>query len=146
MFTMALLGLAPVIRLMSKQTITAQYAYLLTLKLSLTDDLHYPNFKAEWFEQTALPFLDGASATPAKTTATKGKDGVPAAPTADSPPAAVPISASADAQHLLSLAQLYIKNGQTKLARAKLQLIMQYYPTDSAAVTAKQLLATIPGE
>ena len=34
--------------------------------LSLTEDLHFPNFKAEWFSQQALPFLDQFSVAPPK--------------------------------------------------------------------------------
>src|SRR4029078_11350328 len=41
------------------------FAHLLPLKLSLMDDLHYPDFKVEWFEQTVLPFLVNPS-TPSK--------------------------------------------------------------------------------
>jgi TolA-binding protein len=44
------------------------------------------------------------------------------------------------AQHLLAMAQIYISNGQTDTARAKLQQIIDTYPTDPAAEKAKQLL------
>jgi len=38
------------------------FTHIKDAQLSLRDDLHYPLFKAEWFEQDALPFLDAAAA------------------------------------------------------------------------------------
>jgi hypothetical protein len=101
--------------------------------LSFGDDLHFPNFKAEWFEQQALPFLDNASAS------------MPQAPkpTATATAATAPAVPTNEAEHLLGVAKIYIDNGQTDLARKKLQDIVQNYPNDPAAKEANQLLSQL---
>jgi TolA-binding protein len=42
------------------------------------------------------------------------------------------------------MAQLYVANGNTELARTKLQSILTHYPNDPAAIPAKKLLASLP--
>jgi hypothetical protein len=42
------------------------FTHVKDVQLSLKDDLHYPMFKAQWFEQDALPFLDAAAAAETK--------------------------------------------------------------------------------
>ena len=37
------------------------FEHVMEIGLSSGDDLHYPNLKAEWFSQQALPFLDNFS-------------------------------------------------------------------------------------
>jgi hypothetical protein len=96
--------------------------------LSLGDDLHYPNFKLEWFQQQALPFLDAASADQPKFTAP---------PTAAQPPAA---PAPSPADHLISMAKLYINNNRPDMARAKLQQVLDLYPNDPLVATARQMM------
>jgi len=108
------------------------FSHLMMTGLSPIDDLHFPNLKADWFEQQVLPFLDKASET------------VKIANSALNPPStqsAAPVVEVSAAQHLLAMARLYIGNGQTELARGKLQQIIDNYPTDPAADTAKQLLS-----
>jgi TolA-binding protein len=92
--------------------------------LSLSDDLHYPNLKAEWFEQEVLPFLDKESTA------------------ATTKPSAAPTSApsASPAERLLTLGQLYLHTGKTDLAREKLQQVIDDYPNDPAAATAGELL------
>jgi hypothetical protein len=108
------------------------FAHLTMIPLSLTTDLHYPNLKAEWFEQQALPFLDKASAT--AETAKPASESPTTTPVVGSSPPVNP------AQHLLDMAKLYISNGQTDFAQKKLQQIIDTYPNDPAAEKAKQLL------
>jgi hypothetical protein len=107
---------------------------IMRASLSLGDDVHFPNMKAEWFEQQALPFLDKAAA---KIEITKSDSSSPTTNPAASPSAAPAVN---PAQHLLEMAQLYIRNGQTDLAQKKLQQIIDTYPNDPAAQKAKQLL------
>lgn len=52
----------------------------------------------------------------------------------------MPSAGPSRAESLLSVAKLLIANGQTDLARAKLQEIIRGYPTDPAAGEAKKLL------
>ena len=123
------------------------FTHLLAQKVD-TDDVHYPHLKVAWFEDSVLPFLDKvaldapasrpalASSSPA-TQPTPGATGPTVRPPADT-------SGNPEAQHLLSMARLYIQNGQPALARPKLETILASYPKDPAAVTAKQLLATLP--
>jgi hypothetical protein len=54
--------------------------------------------------------------------------------------------APSEAQHLLKMAQMYIDNQQPDLAREKLNQIIQQYPDDPAAQTAKQLLSQMQGQ
>jgi hypothetical protein len=111
------------------------FNHLMMTGLSLGDDLHFPNMKAEWFEQQAIPFLDKATAA---AEIVKPESGLPTtAPAAGSSPAVNP------AQHLLAMAQLYISNGQRDLAQKKLQQIIDTYPNDPAAEKAKQLLGQL---
>jgi hypothetical protein len=107
---------------------------IMRASLSMSDDVHFPNMKAEWFEQQALPFLDKASA---KIELAKSDSNSPTTQPAAAPSAAPAVS---PAQHLLAMAQLYISNGQTDLAQKKLQQIIDTYPSDPAAEKAKQLL------
>ena len=112
------------------------FSHVMLAKLSLEDDVHYPNLKAEWFEQQALPFLDGASKPPAaKTPIAATKPGSATKPAS----AAKPVEQS-EPQHLLSQAHLYLNNNRPDIARTKLQQILTQYPNDPAAVQAKQLL------
>jgi hypothetical protein len=39
------------------------FSHLQTQVLSLSEDLHYPNFKVDWFKKETLPFLEGVAAT-----------------------------------------------------------------------------------
>jgi hypothetical protein len=129
-------------------------------QLSLSDDLHYPMFKSEWFEQDALPFLDAASAAEAKlpqqipvTAPAPISVAAPApmpAPTATQatasakpPVAATAPTAPSQAQHLLTLSQMYIDNSQPDLARRNLHRILDEYPKDPAAEKARKMLEQI---
>jgi hypothetical protein len=105
---------------------------MMMVGLSMSDDVHYPNMKAEWFEQQALPFLD---ADAAKVEIAKSDSSSPT-----TKPAAAISPAVNPAQHLLDMAKLYISNGQTDLAQKKLQQIIDTYPNDPAAEKAKQML------
>jgi hypothetical protein len=102
--------------------------------LSIITDLHYPNFAVDWLQKKALPFLDANSVPPSKTDITA----------ATTQPAGAASTAAPDepspAQQELSLAQLYMTNGQSDLARTKLQEIIDTYPDDPAAAKAKDLL------
>ena len=125
------------------------FRYVMLTKLSNLDDLHFPNFKADWFEQEALPFFDATAAEiAAARTAPKVVRPPAAAPeTADNNAtnnaAASPPSQAAGptaAQHLLSMAKLFINNGQPDLARARLHEILDKYSSDPVAAQAKQML------
>lgn len=108
------------------------FLYLLQIRLSLNDDLHYPNFSVDWFGQQVLPFLDKySSSAPAPATMPTAAGG---GSTTTSP---------SRAQSLLSVAQLLIANNQLDLARHKLRQIIDTYPDDPAAAKAKQLLDKI---
>jgi len=107
---------------------------IMRTSLSLSDDLHYPNMKADWFEQQALPFLDAASV---KAEIAKSVPGSATTMPASAAPAV------SEPQHLLTMAQLYISNGQTDLAQKKLQQIIDTYPGDPAAAKAKELLGQL---
>lgn len=111
------------------------FAQVMKTSLSMVGDVHYPNMKAEWFEQQALPFLEKSSATAEITK--------PATASATTAPAAPPAQNVNEPEHLLGLARLYISNGQTDLAQKKLQQIIDTYPTDPAAQKAKELLAKL---
>ena len=50
------------------------------------------------------------------------------------------------AQHLLTLAQIYIDSGDTETAKTKLQEIIDNYPGDPAAAKAKQLQEKLNGQ
>jgi hypothetical protein len=114
------------------------FEHVTQASLDLMVDLHYPMFKVEWLQRKVLPILDAAAAA---------QTSLPDAANADSP-AAAPTSPSSQpaadepspAQQMLSLAQLYIANGQTDLAKTKLQEVIDTYPTDPAADKAKDLL------
>jgi hypothetical protein len=110
-----------------------------TAPASLTTDLHYPDFKVEWFEDKALPFLD--KSTSAATTEPASVARTTTKPTTSALPAA---AAPSPAAHALSMARLYIKNGQPELARTKLQLIIETFPNDPAAEQARELLKRLP--
>ncbi len=111
--------------------------FVTTVPASLTGDLHYPDFKLEWFENGALPFLD-KSATTQPVLAAR-------ATTKATTAAVVPaVPAPNTAAHALAMAQLYIKNNQTELARTKLHQIIDTYPHDPVAEQARELLKTLP--
>jgi hypothetical protein len=109
------------------------FANVASAALSFGDDLHFPNLKPDWFEQQALPFLDKASAS------------IPQSPKpgASATPSTAPAAPVDEAEHLLGMAKIYIANGQTDLAREKLQEIVQSYPNDPAAKEANQLLSQL---
>ncbi len=116
------------------------FDYVTEIGCSLLGDLHYPMLSTDWFEQ-ALGYLDKNSSSTGAAMASS----VAAAATSDSaatgPSAAtVPSAGPSRAESLLSVAKLLIANGQTDLARAKLQEIIRGYPTDPAAGEAKKLL------
>lgn len=120
------------------------FRHVMLNQLSTTDDLHYPNFKPDWFTKSALPFLDEAAAAEAKrnppAAAPKPR---PTAATASTPTTAAAVAAKpavSKAQQLLNMAQLYANNGQRDLAKTKLQQLLADYPNDPAAPKAKQLL------
>jgi hypothetical protein len=118
------------------------FEHVMRAGLSNSDDLHYPNFKAEWFSQQAMPFLDKFStadrkAVPKTETAATKSDAAPAATN----PSAAP--APSEAQSLLSKARLLLANGQTDIARDKLQQIIKLFPDDPAAAKARELLDQI---
>jgi hypothetical protein len=128
------------------------------------DEMHFPHFAASWISDPVLPFLDKArqkglsaptesdepvAAAPPPPVETTG-DPSPSTPStrpAASPPAPssrpTP-SVTSNAEHLLSLARLYIQNGNTELARTKLKAILTAYPKDPAAIEAKKLLDSLP--
>jgi hypothetical protein len=116
---------------------------VLPLRATAGEDLHYPNLKIEWFEQTALPFLDKAAVNAKVRPASVAQEAT-THPTTER--AAAPASDEPEPQHLLKVAKLYIDNGQTNFARPKLETIIRKYPYDPAAVTAKQLLDQLPPE
>jgi hypothetical protein len=107
-----------------------------------TDDVHYPNLKPEWFEQTALPFLDKVSATQVL----KPLAMAPEATTHPTTARTAAPSNESEPQHLLKVAKLYLDNGQLNFARPKLEAIIRKYPNDPAAATAKKLLDQLPAE
>jgi hypothetical protein len=111
------------------------FAHLEMTPLSNMDDLHFPNFKAEWFEKTVLPFLDDAVI--AEAAMTKPASAAPAASAEPDPNG--PAS-------LLLRAQLLLSNGQKELGIAKLKQIVENFPDDPAAVKAKQLLQDLDGQ
>jgi hypothetical protein len=109
------------------------FAHIAQISLSLRDDLHYPHLNPAWLENRALPFFEtttsNAAASPAAgQTQPTTRPLATAAPDTNSP------------SHLLSVAQLYLANGQTDLARLKLQQIIKNFPTDPAAAKAQELL------
>ena len=113
---------------------------------STNEDVHYPNLKPEWFEQTALPFLDKSALGPGKYSGPQPLlPGGPTSQPASSDSGEVP-AANPEAEHLLRLARLYTQNGQPALARAKLEAIVRTYPNDPAAKAARQLLTTQPSK
>lgn len=85
------------------------------LSISQTyDELHYPNYAVSWITDPVLPFLDKAAQQSPATPATL--------PSRTSP------SAISEAQHLLTMARLYIDNGNTERARTNLEAILAGYP------------------
>lgn len=133
---------APIIATALKQD---GFAHVLNIAPTY-DELHYPNYAAGWITDPVLPFLD------------KFAQQSPAAPATPSPsdtaatPATLPSgtspSASAEgspqAQHLLTMAKLFIANGKPERARTNLQAILTQYPHDPAAIPAKKLLDSLP--
>jgi hypothetical protein len=118
------------------------FANVTTIKTD-GEDLHYPNLQLKWFQETALPYLD-------KIAATQNIKPLPVAAATPHPTtqriAATTPSNESEPQHLLKVAKLYMDNGQTNLAKSKLQLIIDKYPDDPAAKTAKQWLDQLPTE
>lgn len=131
------------------------FEHILELKLTWLGDLHYPMMKVQWFEDTALPFLDSIAAQTSKSapvkipTHTPGPASPPpiASPATQTGPAApTPAAANPDAQRLMTLAELYVKAKQPKRAREKLEAIIRLYPNDPAAGKAKEILKGVPEE
>lgn len=124
------------------------FLHLATTEVSISGDLHYPNFTVQWFDEKVLPFLDSVSAAEAKTAAIihSNVENSTTQPSAASSPSAPSASADVDeAQHLLRVAQLEITNNQYDLARTKLQEILDQYPNDPADIKANQLIEQIKG-
>jgi hypothetical protein len=111
------------------------FDHVMQLSLSPTDDLHYPNMKADWFDGKALPFLDQFATenpTPGTTRpSVAGGDGATSQPS--------------KAETWLSVAKILITNGQTNLAKSKLRAIIAAYPDDPAAKEARELLEKLGG-
>jgi hypothetical protein len=118
----------------------AGYLFVKTATLSSDPDLHYPNFKLEWFQEQALPFLDESVAQAAKN-APPVRAPIHVATEPASPPSAAP----SEAQHLMSMAKLFMDNGHTELAKPKLQQLVDQYPSDPLAAEAKEMLDQIGG-
>jgi hypothetical protein len=119
------------------------FEHVTQVGLSTGGDLHFPNMKAEWFEQQALPFLDQFSSELKKpTTEPSVASGEGAATTQATQPSESEAGPS-KAQSLLSVAQILIANNETELAKKKLQAIISAYPTDPAAAKAKELLGRL---
>ena len=49
-------------RLLVEQMKIDGFDHILPLELSISQDVHYPNFSTHWFSETALPFLDSQNA------------------------------------------------------------------------------------
>lgn len=108
-------------------------------------DLTFPNYAVGWITDPVLPFLDKYAQpthAPPAAQATGAVQATGAAPAA-APSAASP-AGNAQAQHLLTMAKLFIANGNPEKARSNLQAILSEYPHDPAAVPAKKLLDTLP--
>ncbi len=128
--------LAKQIGLKRTAMVREDFDHVAQMGCSLSDQLHYPNLTADWFEGQVLPYLDKNSSSTGST--------APVAAAATAPSSATaPSGGPSRAKSLLSVAKLLIANGQTDLARAKLQEIIRGYPTDPAAGEAKQLLDQI---
>ncbi len=116
------------------------FEHVMQIGLSSGDDVHYPNFKTEWFSEQALPFLDKFSSAdrnvnPMPQIPATNPDIAPAAATSP-----LVVHGPSEAQSLLSKAQLLLANGQTDIARGKLEEIIKLFPNDPAAGKAKELL------
>ena len=111
------------------------FAHVLSISQT-PDELHYPNYAAGWMTDPVLPFLDKAAQERPGMSA-------PGAPPATRPSTTSP-AGSADAQHLLTMARLFIANGSPERARTNLQSILARYPHDPAAAPAKKLLDSLP--
>lgn len=108
---------------------------------------HYPNFSTEWFEPIAEfieknPPPKGVIAAGAAAATRPAEPSAAAAATAPATPA--PVAAANEPQKLLSLAKNYINAKSYPAARARLNTILEKYPTDPAAAEARKLLQTIP--
>jgi hypothetical protein len=88
---------------------------------------HDQILEADWFRQT-LQQLESVESHPVTTHPS------PAAPPPDEP------------TRLLHLAQAYMSAGATDRAREKLNLLIQKYPDDPAAATARELLSQLNGQ
>ncbi|HTW95679.1 MAG TPA: tetratricopeptide repeat protein [Tepidisphaeraceae bacterium] len=108
------------------------FAHLMEMTLNNMGDVHYPMFKAEWFEEKALPFLNGASRAAIVPIGHESKTAAAPAPS--------------EAQQLLTMAQLYMNGGDNDAAKTKLQEIIDNYPNDPAAAKAKALLQQLNGQ
>ena len=102
------------------------FEHVMQVGLSAGDDLHYPNMKAQWFEEKALPFLDQFATEPA-TRPSMAETGATT-------------QAASKAGSWLSVAKILIANGQPDLAKSKLRSIITAYPEAPEAKEAKQLL------
>jgi hypothetical protein len=111
-----------------------EFEHIMQISLSPTDDLHYPNMKAEWFDEKVLPFLDQFATEnpkPGTRPSVAGGDGAATQPS--------------KAATWLSVAKILITNGHTDLAKSKLRAIIATYPNDPEATEAKGLLANLGG-
>jgi hypothetical protein len=122
-------GGGPVIAMALKQD---GFTHVLSIRQTV-DEVHYPNYAPNWIGDSVLPFLDKAA-----------QQSVAMTPTPSTRPSDASPSASPQARHLLTMAKLYLTNGNTERARTNLQAIVGSYPHDPAATEAKKLLASLP--
>jgi hypothetical protein len=118
------------------------FAHVLTIGVT-AHDLHFATFTAGWITDPGLPFLDKA-AQENPGTPSDSANAASVSPSPTDTAAAPPTTRPSRAQHLLSMAQLFIANGKTELARTNLQDILSNYPDDPAAVQARKLLDSLP--
>ena len=93
------------------------FAHVTLANLSATDDLHFPNFKVDWFQQQAIAFLDGAAAAQPDAAVAPAPLEAQPAPTSTAVPAPTP--PPSPAAHLLSQAKLYLDNIQPRRRQSK---------------------------
>lgn len=94
-------------------------------------DAQFPDYKGQWLSD-AIVWMDAmvGSSKPAA----GGAGDAAAAPSAPAD------AASEEAARLLKLAKVYIQANRTKVAREKLNEIIEKYPNDPSAVKARELL------
>lgn len=135
-------GAGPVIAMALKQD---GFTRVLSITEKL-EEVHYPNFAAGWITDPVLPFLDKAAQEHPAARSTSAKPGTAATAATQLSGAtdAAPAEGSPQAQHLLTMARLFITNGTPERARTNLQMILTQYPHDPAAIPAKKLLDSLP--